>query len=84
MTKQDAKQYFIETLGMDQVNYWRKHDKPALREQWNNFVDALCRDKSITEKQASTWINPFFGENQTRMLLIYTIQIIEHDLIHLC
>lgn len=34
-------------------------DKPALREAWNNYTDALCKDGDITQFQYDTWTNPF-------------------------
>jgi hypothetical protein len=34
-------------------------DKPARREEWNNYVDALQKDGMITRHQADTWDNPF-------------------------
>jgi len=34
-------------------------DKPMLREDWNNYTDALCKDKQISQKQYDTWTNPF-------------------------
>lgn len=33
-------------------------DKPGRREAWNNFIDGLARDGTITEKQADTWGHP--------------------------
>ena len=37
----------------------RGSDKPAIRQAWCNYVDLLCRDGMITNKQAATWTNPF-------------------------
>lgn len=34
-------------------------DKFRRAEQWVNYIDSLCRDKLITEKQAMKWDNPF-------------------------
>ncbi len=36
-----------------------KGDKPALREAWNNYTDALCKNGVITQFQYDTWTNPF-------------------------
>ena len=37
-----------------------KHqDKIALSEAWNNYIDSLQKDGYLTEKQVSTWTNPF-------------------------
>jgi hypothetical protein len=35
-------------------------DKPAKRQAWNDYVDALQRDGAITERQASSWDQPAF------------------------
>jgi len=29
------------------------------REAWNNFTDALCKYRQITDRQYDTWDNPF-------------------------
>lgn len=54
-TKKDVLKYFNEyikpTIPSD--------DKPALREAWNNYIDMLCKDGDITEKQYNNWSNPF-------------------------
>lgn len=34
-------------------------DKDARVEAWNNYTDALCKDGQITDRQYSTWVNPF-------------------------
>jgi len=33
-------------------------DRPARAEAWNNWTDALCKDKRITPKQYETWGHP--------------------------
>jgi hypothetical protein len=33
-------------------------DKPGRREAWNNWIDGLQRDGTITEAQASSWDHP--------------------------
>ena len=35
------------------------HDKPMLREAWNNYTDSLCKDGEISDRQYSTWSNPY-------------------------
>jgi ABC-type amino acid transport substrate-binding protein len=37
----------------------KKGDKPAVREAWNNWTDALHKDRQITDKQYRTWTNPW-------------------------
>lgn len=34
-------------------------DAVARREAWNNWTDALCKDRQITSRQYETWDNPF-------------------------
>ena len=34
-------------------------DSIAKREEWNNYVDSLNKDRLVTDHQASTWSNPF-------------------------
>jgi hypothetical protein len=34
-------------------------DHPARAEAWNNFTDALCKERVITPRQYSSWSNPF-------------------------
>lgn len=56
LTKQTALSIFKSEL----PNYPRLvTDKPALREAWNNYTDALCKDSRITSRQYETWQNPF-------------------------
>lgn len=58
MTIIDAKREFLETHKSEFFNVY-KHDKPALREAWNNYTDMLCKDGRITQHQYDTWLNPF-------------------------
>ena len=37
---------------------WRG-DTIAKREEWNNFVDMLCKCDEISQRQCDTWTNPF-------------------------
>lgn len=65
MTKREAREHFIELWGAENIRYNKLHDKPALREAWNNYVDGLHRERRITDKQVQTWLNPFFrAKNQ--------------------
>ena len=34
-------------------------DSIAMREEWNNWTDDLCKNRSITAYQDRTWSNPF-------------------------
>jgi hypothetical protein len=37
-----------------------KNDKPRMGYYWSMYIDELAREGLITEKQASTWDNPFY------------------------
>ena len=37
---------------------WRG-DTIAKREEWNNFVDMLCKCDEISQRQCDNWTNPF-------------------------
>lgn len=56
MTKREATAEFAE-LWADAVeqNPRLAGDKPAKREAWNNYTDALCKDGRITTRQYETW-----------------------------
>lgn len=61
MTKQQAVVEFKDhVLPLVQQQYEQdgQRDRPARREAWNNFTDALCKDRRITERQYMTWIGP--------------------------
>jgi len=34
-------------------------DKVARRCAWNDYTDALCKNRTITEHQYNNWTNPF-------------------------
>jgi hypothetical protein len=53
MNKSQAVAEFRECIGS-----MYRGDKIAQREAWLNFVDSLCDDKLITQKQRDTWSNP--------------------------
>ena len=36
-----------------------KNDIIAKREAWNNFTDALCKERVISSRQYNNWTNPF-------------------------
>lgn len=39
--------------------YIDRHDKPALRESWNNFTDFLCKNGDITQEEYNDWGYPW-------------------------
>ena len=59
MTKQEAKQEFIENVRRPILERWLQSDFPALCEAWNNFTDRLCKEGRITARQYDRWLNPF-------------------------
>jgi hypothetical protein len=59
MDKAGVKVMFLETFGRQLIREWQRHDKPALRQAWNDFTDGLCKGGIITPKQYDTWLNPF-------------------------
>ena len=34
-------------------------DRPMRDQAWNNYTDALCKSRDITERQYETWVSPF-------------------------
>ena len=55
MTKKQALAEFREHY-LPHIPKW---DAIAKREAWNNYTDALCKDRLITSKQYETWTNPY-------------------------
>ena len=53
MTKAEALKLFRE------IDNSPKGDTVWRREAWNNFTDALCKNRQITSRQYDTWVNPF-------------------------
>jgi hypothetical protein len=59
MNKKDALRLFREEVLPNIIKQYGKDDKPAQSQAWNDFTDALCKDKQITMKQCESWTNPF-------------------------
>lgn len=59
MTKTEAIKEFYRDILPQVYQTYGKRDKPAIREAWNNFTDALQKDGRITEEQYNNWSNPF-------------------------
>ena len=53
MKKADAVAWFKENLPTGRYDYW------TIQEWWSNYVDNLCRNREITEKQYMAWTTPF-------------------------
>jgi len=54
MTEQQARRDFCSTFGPSLP----ARDRPALREAWSNYIDALHRDRQITDSQVQGWTGP--------------------------
>lgn len=59
MTKKEALAEFRESVLPAVVKRYGKDDKIAIREEWSNWTDGLCKDRQITMKQYESWSNPF-------------------------
>lgn len=59
MTKAQALAEFREYILPLIYEQYGKGDVIAKREEWNNFTDALCKDRRITDWQYNNWSNPF-------------------------
>jgi hypothetical protein len=60
MTKEEARREFVELrlpsiYTLEHTNGFHRRDLPMRRAAWNNFTDALCKARRITEKQYMTW-----------------------------
>ncbi len=65
LTKAEALQIFKDQLTENKARHAGKVDRVALCESWHNYVDSLCKDGLLTEKQADTWTNPFHKREVT-------------------
>ena len=59
MNRKDALKTFRQDVLPEVVRRYGRGDWTALREAWNDWTDALCKDGEITSKQYETWSNPF-------------------------
>lgn len=61
MTKQQAVAAFMADVLPDVKAQYEQDgvpDWPARSEAWNNYTDALRKDRQITAKQYDTWTHP--------------------------
>jgi hypothetical protein len=58
-TKKQAVQMFKSEIVPILNKQYGRNDVVARREAWNNYVDHLEKDGSISQVQAYTWTNPF-------------------------
>lgn len=59
MTKKEAVEEFKRDILPHVIERYGKNDKPACREAWNNYTDALCKSGLITQYQYNSWLHPF-------------------------
>ena len=59
MTYAKACEEFKETIEPLVVAQYGRDDDVALREEFNNWTDYLCKDGRITSNQYNTWDNPY-------------------------
>lgn len=50
--KRDFEMIYLN-LYLEKVDYWRAF------EAWSTFIDGLCKEGRITQKQYETWETPF-------------------------
>ena len=65
MTKAEAiqewKDYHLPAIREVECKWGRGSGKPdrfMRRQDWNDFVDMLCKEKRITSRQGMTWATP--------------------------
>ena len=59
MTREQARQIFIEEYYNGNIRKALKEDPIAVLCAWNDFTDMLCRNGDITQHQADTWLCPW-------------------------
>lgn len=61
MTREQAKQIFIEEYCNGNIRKALREDHIAVRCAWNDFIDVLCKNGDITQHQYNTWLCPWAG-----------------------
>ena len=61
MKKHETTALFIESYYGNKKNLYNalKADRLAVQQEWEIFIDSLCRDGEITIKQYDTWVFPW-------------------------
>lgn len=54
------------TLWLNEVDYWRA------QETWAAWIDGLCKNGEITEKQYNTWKTPFKYGKKLKLKVRYS------------
>ena len=57
-TKRDIETMFFEDISPLITKRYGVRDKVAARTAWNDYIDTLQKDGTITESQASNWLPP--------------------------
>jgi hypothetical protein len=64
MTKQQAREVYVETMLPGVIAAHGCTDEPALCQDWNDWTDFLCKDGQITSKQYASWVMPKFTRGE--------------------
>jgi hypothetical protein len=59
VTKAEIVRRFREDVLPHVIAHYGRADRVAIREEWNNWTDALCKDGEISLQQYDSWSNPF-------------------------
>ena len=59
ITKKEVIAMFNEMFPRETFLYHNDLDKIMRREMWNDFIDSLCKDGTISEKQYNNWVHPW-------------------------
>jgi len=59
MTKKQVLAMFRVDVLPHVIAKYGRDDRVAIREEWNNFTDMLCKDNDITANQYDSWTSPF-------------------------
>ena len=59
MTKNQAVADFRAFILPGVIKWVGKSDIVAIRTEWNDWTDSLCKSNQITLRQYETWTNPF-------------------------
>lgn len=55
MNLKDARKIFNSEIAPNVVAHYGKKDKCAMDEAWGVWIDGLCKEGEITDKQYHTW-----------------------------
>lgn len=59
MTKRQAFAEFNEAYPPETFRARGYIDRPMRDQAWNDFTDALCKERRITSKQYASWSSPW-------------------------